>query len=204
MEEIQKSPIVICIRNNDAEQAIRGARAVLDGGLRVIEVTLTTPEAPRIIRELSKDSRAIVGAGTLLTPEDVQTVVEAGGRFGMSPVSDPAVIEAAKKAGLFFAPGTSTPSEILRAHQLGADVVKVFPIGPLGGAGFIRAVRGPLPDIPLLPTNGVSLENLSDFFKAGVFAVGVGREILDPEALQTGEYERITEKAIQFAEALPD
>jgi len=203
MEELRQNPIVLCIRNEDPDRALEGARAALDGGLRVIEVTLTTPNALAIIAKLSQDPRAIVGAGTLLSEEDPQKVVEAGGRFGLSPVCDPKVMESAKKAGLFFAPGTSTPSEIVRAHQLGAEVVKVFPIGPLGGPNFIRAVRGPLPHIPLLPTNGVSLENLSEYFEAGVFAVGVGREVLEPEALKARDYKQISERAAQFVAALP-
>ena len=120
----------------------------------------------------------------------------------MSPVSDPEVIATAHEADLFFTPGTSTPSEIVQAHRLGAEVVKVFPIGLLGGPGYIRAIRGPLPHIPLLPTNGVSLENLPAFFEAGVYAVGVGREVLDPDAMESGRFEIITEKAGRFANAI--
>jgi 2-dehydro-3-deoxyphosphogluconate aldolase/(4S)-4-hydroxy-2-oxoglutarate aldolase len=202
MKEIRESPVVICIRCDDADLAIRCARAVLDGGLKIIEVTLTTPGALEIINELADDPRAVVGAGTMLRPEDVSRVVDAGGRFGLSPVSDPAVVPAAKEAGLFFVPGASTPSEIVQAHARGSEVVKVFPVGQLGGPGFIRAVRGPLPHIPLLPTNGVSLGNLPEFFEAGVFAVGVGREVLDPEAMKAGRFDVITENARRFADAI--
>ncbi len=195
--------MVVCLRCDDANHALKGARAVLDGGLKIIEVTLTTPNAIEIISELSRDPRAVVGAGTVLTPVDVSKVVNAGGRFGMSPVSDPEVIRAAQKEDLFFTPGASTPSEIMQAHRLGVQVVKVFPIGQLGGPGFIRAIKGPLPHIPLLPTNGVSLQNLPEFFEAGVFAVGVGREIIDPQALEDENFGIITENARRFAEAIP-
>ena len=112
-------------------------------------------------------------------------------------------MRAAHEAGLLFIPGAGTASEIYRAHQLGAQVVKVFPIGSLGGPGFIKAVRGPLPSIPLLPTNGVTLETVPDFFEAGVWAVGAGAQVICPEAMAQGNWHEITSLAEAFLAAIP-
>lgn len=155
-------------------------RAVARGGLRVLEVTLTTPHALKAIQVLSKDDAVVVGGGTVLTVEDVRSVAKAGGQFAFSPVVDTAVIEEAHRHGLVAVPGTSTPTEMLLAHRAGADLVKVFPSGPLGGADFLRKVRGPLPDIPLVPTSGPTAASLAEYLDAGAVAVGVGGEELFP------------------------
>ncbi len=202
LEAIAASPVVVCIRRDDAQSALWAARAALDGGVRVIEVTLTTPGALEVITALAADERAVPGAGTVLEPAQAERVAEAGGRFALSPVTDPEVIEAAHRFGLLAVPGASTPGEIVAARRAGARVVKVFPIGPLGGPDFIRAVRGPLPDIPLLPTNGVGLERVDDYFDAGVFAVGVGREIFAAGTVENRQLEAVRERAAAFAAAV--
>ena len=199
IEEIAASPVVVCIRQGDARSALWAAQAALDGGLRVIEVTLTTPGALEVISTLAADPRALPGAGTVLEPDDAARVAEAGGRFALSPVADPAVVEAAHREGLLAVPGAATPGEIVAARRAGARVVKVFPIGPLGGPDYIRAVRGPLPEIPLLPTNGVGLERVGEYFEAGVFAVGVGREIFPPGSIEGRRLEEVRERAEAFA-----
>lgn len=174
LEALIASPVVVCIRHDDTDKARRDIQAVLAGGLRMIEVTLTTPGALELIAELADDDRAVAGAGTVLTPEQAQRVAEAGARFALSPVFEPGVVAMAQKLELLMAPGCSTPTEMHRAHRFGAQLIKVFPAGALGGADYIRAVRGPLPDIPILATNGVTLERLPRYFEAGVVAVGIG------------------------------
>lgn len=184
---IRAAQLVLCVRCADAETARAGAFAALAGGLTAIEVTLTTPGALDLIAELAADPRALPGAGTVLTPADADAVADAGGRFAFSPITDPAVIDACHARGLLAVPGAATPGEIVAAHRAGARVVKVFPIGPLGGPAYLRAVRGPLPDIPLLPTNGVTLETLPAYLAAGVHAVGAGSDIMasgDPATIE--------------------
>jgi len=122
----------------------------------------------------------VSGAGTVLTPEDARRVADAGGRFAMSPVLDPEVVEETHRLGMLAVPGAGSATEILRAHRTGARLVKVFPSGPLGGPDFLRKVRGPLPHIPLVPTSGPSADNLAEYVAAGAVAVGVGSEVFTP------------------------
>lgn len=183
LRAVLEDRVFVCIRFGAAEteegiEAVLAAcRAVLDGGLRLLEITLTTPGALDIMSALAGDSRAIVGAGTVLAPDDVSAVARAGARFVLSPVFDPAVVDAAKAEGLLSVPGAATPGEILAAHRHGAALVKVFPAGALGGPDYLRAVRGPLPRVRLVPTSGPSAETIAEYMAAGAVAVGVGREI---------------------------
>jgi 2-dehydro-3-deoxyphosphogluconate aldolase / (4S)-4-hydroxy-2-oxoglutarate aldolase len=170
--------VILCIRLDSAAGVVEGCQAALRGGLRVVELTLTTPGALDAMRVLSQDPAALVGAGTVLSPDDVKAVAQAGGRFVLSPVFDREVIDTAHTLGLLAIPGTATPTEILAAHRYGAKLVKVFPSGALGGPAYLRAVRGPLPDVPLIPTSGPTSENLAEYFAAGARAVGVGAEVI--------------------------
>jgi 2-dehydro-3-deoxyphosphogluconate aldolase/(4S)-4-hydroxy-2-oxoglutarate aldolase len=158
-------------------QLLDACRAAARGGLRVLEITLTTPGALEAIRVLSREKGLVVGAGTVLTVETARDVAEAGGVFAMSPVLDASVVAETHRLGLLAVPGTGTATEILAAHRSGARLVKVFPSGPLGGPDFLRKVRGPLPDIPLVPTSGPTAESIADYVAAGAVAVGVGGEV---------------------------
>ena len=173
--------VIVAIRLGDGSALLDVCRALADGGIRVLELTLTTPGALDAIRELSGADDLLVGAGTVLTTDDVAAVAEAGGRFALSPVCNTQVLEAASAAGLLAIPGTSTPTEIQSAHEFGARFVKVFPSAPLGGAEYIRLVRGPLPNVPIIPTSGPTAETLGDYLDAGAVAVGVGGRELFPE-----------------------
>ena len=178
--EVLKEGVILCIRMGADDPVLDACRAALDGGLRVLEITLTTPGALEIISELSMDERAIVGGGTVITPEDARAVSIAGGRFALSPAFHPQVVDEAHLHGLLSIPGTATPSEMLAAWRHGAMAIKVFPSGQLGGPAYLKAVRGPFPDIPLVPTSGPDSENIVDYFEAGAVAVGVGAEVFPP------------------------
>ncbi len=199
---LRREVIVACVRTDDAEVAEEASFAALRAGVRVLEVTLTTPGALRIIERLAKEPDAIPGAGTALDPEDVRRVQEAGGRFALSPVTDEAVIAAAKERGLFFAPGAATPTEVLFARRKGARVVKIFPIGPLGGVAFLRAIGGPLKGIPFLPTNGVKTDEIKAYLDAGSIALGFGREVFPPEALARRDMKAVEEAARKLVAAV--
>lgn len=171
---------VLCVRLDAAEGLVERCRAAVRGGLRALEVTLTTPGALDAIRALSDLPDALPGAGTVLAPAQVEAVADAGGRFVLSPVFDPAVVDAAHARGLLAVPGAATPTEILAAWRHGAHLVKVFPAGALGGPAFLRAVRGPLPDVSLVPTNGPTSGDVAAWLAAGAALVGVGAEVCAP------------------------
>jgi len=177
---VLKDRVILCIRLTDGAAVMDACHAAMKGGLGVIELTLTTPGALEVMTQLADDPSACVGAGTVLSTKDVEAVAAAGGRFAMSPVYDAEVVTAAHQNGLLAVPGAATPGEIFAAHRSGARMVKVFPSAALGGPAFLRAVRGPLPHIPMVPTSGPTAETLGDYFAAGAVAVGVGGEVFPP------------------------
>ena len=195
--------VILCVRLGEGVPIIEGCRAAARGGLKIFEVTLTTPGALKLIKTLSQDEDILVGAGTVLSPEDVGPVADAGGRFALSPVFDPEVVDEVHRRGLLAVPGAGTPKEILAAYRGGATLVKVFPAASLGGPRFLSAVRGPLPDIPLIPTSGPSAETIADYMAAGAVAVGVGREVFTegftPESVEKAS--RRVRKAMTEARA---
>jgi 2-dehydro-3-deoxyphosphogluconate aldolase/(4S)-4-hydroxy-2-oxoglutarate aldolase len=156
---------------------VEACAAAVRGGLTVLEVTLTTPGALDAIAHFARVDGVVAGGGTVLTREDARAVAAAGGRFALSPVFDADVVDEAHRLGLLAVPGTATATEILNAHRHGARLVKVFPAAALGGAAYIRALRGPLPHIPLVPTNGITAQNVADYMEAGAVAVGVGGDV---------------------------
>lgn len=169
--------IILCVRLGPEIPVLDATRAAAAGGLTVIEMTLTTPGALEAIEMLAKEKHLLVGGGTILTARDVRSVADAGARFIMSPVFDTSVLDEAERHGILAIPGASTSTEIITAYRAGARVVKVFPAAQLGGPDFLKAVRGPLPHIPLIPTSGPTAETLADYFAAGASAVGVGGEV---------------------------
>jgi len=169
--------IILCIRMQGEGVVLDACRAAVAGGLRVLEITLTTPGALGIIRELAADEDLLVGAGTVLTTEDVAAVDDAGGRFALSPVFDAEVVDEAGRRGLLAIPGAATATEILAAWRHGVPLVKVFPSGALGGSAYLKAVRGPLGHIPMIPTSGPTSDTMDEWVAAGAAAVGVGPEV---------------------------
>lgn len=180
VRDVLADGVFLCVRLGAGAPLVDACRAAVRGGLSLLEITLTTPGALQAIETLAREDGVVAGAGTVLTPADARRVADAGGRFAMSPVFDPAMIDEAHRLGLLAVPGTSTPSEILAAHRHGARLVKVFPAAVLGGAAYIRAIRGPLPDIPIVPTNGITAETIAEYIAAGAVAVGVGGDVFPP------------------------
>jgi 2-dehydro-3-deoxyphosphogluconate aldolase / (4S)-4-hydroxy-2-oxoglutarate aldolase len=189
------------IRCDSPEVAVRVAEVLIDAGLRVAEITLTVPGAIDAIAEVSRrisPQRALVGAGTVTTADEARDAMRAGARFIVSPCLVPEVIDAARAEGVPVIPGALTPTEILQAFRAGAELVKVFPAQSLGGPAYIKALRGPFPDLPLVPTGGVDLDNVADYIRAGATAVGVGSELVSRDALARGDYDAIAARARQF------
>lgn len=191
---IARARLIGVIRAQGPEEAAWAARAAIAGGLELVEVTFTTPQAERAIAMLAQ-AGIMVGAGTILDVADARRAIAAGARFLVSPHTDPAVIATAQEADVWVAAGTATPTEMLVAHRLGADGIKIFPAEALGGARFVKLVRDPLPFLPLMPTGGVNADNMAAYLEAGCLAVGVSSALFPQEALARREDEAIALRA---------
>ncbi len=195
--------IIPVIRAPSADAAVAVVEALLQAGLRVAEITMTVPNAIDAIASVAKRfaGKVLVGAGTVTDAETVRRARDAGAEFIVSPCLVREVVEAAHHAEIAVLPGALTPTEVFEAFRLGGDMVKIFPAQSVGGAAYLRALRGPFPDIPLVPTGGVTLENIGEMFKAGAAAVGVGTELISKDALGRRDYAAIGTLAAQFLAA---
>ncbi len=196
--------IIPVIRAESADAAMAVVEALMEAGLTVAEITMTVPGAIEAIASVAKrfGDKVLVGAGTVTDAETVRRALDAGAEFIVSPCLVPAVIEAARRAGVAVLPGALTPTEVFEAFRLGGDMVKVFPAQNVGGAAYLRALRGPFPEIPLVPTGGVTLDNVGEVFKAGAVAVGVGSEMISKDALARRDYAAIGALATRFLAAV--
>jgi 2-dehydro-3-deoxyphosphogluconate aldolase/(4S)-4-hydroxy-2-oxoglutarate aldolase len=198
--------IIPIIRASSANAVVPVTEALLQAGLPICEITLTIPNAIDAIGAVAKrfPGQVLVGAGTVTDAETARRAVEAGAEFIVTPCLIPEVrevIEAAHRADVAVLPGALTPGEVFEAFRLGGDMVKVFPVQSVGGAAYLRALRGPFPDIPLVPTGGVTLENIAELFQEGAAAVGVGTELISKDALARRDYAAIGALAKQFLAA---
>ena len=196
--------IVPVVRTLSAETAIRAIEAIYRGGVRAAEITMTVPGAVRALEKVADQfgDKIVLGAGTVLDPETARICMLAGAEFFVTPSLRPATIEICKRYSKFVCPGALTPTEVLTAWEAGADAVKVFPCGNVGGAKYIKALKGPFPQIEMIPTGGVNLETIGEFLKAGACAVGVGGELVDAKAVKEGRFEVIVERAQQYLAAI--
>ncbi|HKA60440.1 MAG TPA: bifunctional 4-hydroxy-2-oxoglutarate aldolase/2-dehydro-3-deoxy-phosphogluconate aldolase [Gemmatimonadales bacterium] len=195
--------IIPIVRAPSADIAVPVAEALLQAGLPVVEITMTVPNAIEAIGGLAKRfaGKMLIGAGTVTDAETARRTLSAGAEFIVTPCLVPEVIEAANRAQVAVLPGALTPSEIVEAFRKGGDLVKIFPAQSVGGAAYLRALRGPFPGIPLVPTGGVTLENVAEMFKAGAAAVGIGTELISKEALARRDYAAIGALAAKFIAA---
>lgn len=196
MQQIEVCGIVAIIRASSADELIEAAAAIHAGGVDVIEVTMTTPNALQVINDVSSTygDKVLVGAGSVLDAETARAVMLSGADFVVSPVTKPDVIEICNRYGKVVIPGAFTPTEILMAWETGADYVKVFPSSGVG-ADYIKDVKAPLPQIPLVPTGGINAENAADFITAGASALGVGSALVNNQLIAAGEFATLTERA---------
>jgi 2-dehydro-3-deoxyphosphogluconate aldolase/(4S)-4-hydroxy-2-oxoglutarate aldolase len=196
---IEEIGIVPAIRFSSAEDALFAAKAVADSGIPIAEITMTVPGAVEVISELVRERpELIVGAGTITDNETALRCLNAGAMFLTSPGLDLQVVNFALNHDVVVFPGAITPSEIMAAWKAGSDFVKVFPCSRLGGAGYIRALKSPFPHVPMIASGGVSQGNTADFILAGAAAVGIGRDLINPEAVQRRELDWIRELAGRF------
>jgi 2-dehydro-3-deoxyphosphogluconate aldolase/(4S)-4-hydroxy-2-oxoglutarate aldolase len=200
--ELADRRLVSVIRAATPEAALAAAHAVADGGVAMVEITFTVPEAARVMAEVAKRTEVTMGAGTVLRPEQAEAALAAGARFVIAPNFSPAVARVALAAGVMYCPGAYTTGEILAARDAGAHVVKVYPVGVAGGPDYIRIIRDPLPDIPMLAAGGTNLDNLVPFLEAGCVGVGLGGSLADPRLAAAGDFAEITRRARAFTARL--
>jgi len=196
-QRIRNIGIVPVVRAASAQQAMLAAEAVCAGGIPIVEITMTVPGAIELIAKLVKGvaSNVLVGAGTVLDAETAQRCIDAGAQFLVSPGFDLETVQLAKRAGTLIVAGALTPTEVIAAWKAGSDLVKIFPCGTVGGARYIKALKAPLPQIPMVPTGGVNLSTAADFIQAGAVALGIGGELVSASALQSGKIQEIVETA---------
>jgi 2-dehydro-3-deoxyphosphogluconate aldolase / (4S)-4-hydroxy-2-oxoglutarate aldolase len=200
---IRKSGVVAVVRTRESDRVTAIAEALIEGGLTAIEITTTVPGAVDVLRTLSGalGNRVLLGAGTVLDPETARRVIDAGARFVVSPIFRKDLLKLCHAEDVAVVPGCFTPTEIFEAWESGADFVNVFPANVLGPAYF-RSLRGPIPHLPIIPSGGVTLDNVAEWIGAGAVALGVQTALLDPQAIASGHYGVLTARASAFLAAV--
>jgi 2-dehydro-3-deoxyphosphogluconate aldolase / (4S)-4-hydroxy-2-oxoglutarate aldolase len=206
IERIEAIGVVPVIRASSADEAARVIDAIAEGGIDVFEITMTVPGAVGLIQDIGTKygASAVVGAGTVMNPETAKRCIDAGAQFVISPSLNLDTIAACRPRGIAVMPGALTPTEIVTAWNAGADFVKVFPAEALGGATYLKNLKGPLPHVKIIPTGGVSLANAADFIRAGARAVGVGTELVNLNAIRAGNPGLIKERAKQYLQIVKE
>ena len=202
LNKIREIGVVPVVRASSADEALRVVDAIREGGVPVLEITMTVPGAVQVIEEIVKrhGNDVLVGAGTVLDPETARACILAGAQFVVSPALNLDTIETCRRYSIGIMPGALTPTEVITAWQAGADVVKVFPCGAMGGASYLKSLKAPFPQVDLIPTGGVSLKTAADFIAAGAMALGVGADLVDTKAIKEGNPSKVTEAARQYVE----
>ena len=203
LQRVLDSGLVAIIRASSSEQLVSVARALYEGGIDIIEVTFTTPGVVEVISAVRKElgRKVLLGAGTVLDPETARAAILAGAEFLVSPCVNLEVIKLGLRYDKLVMPGAYTPTEIVTAWEAGADVVKLFP-ADIGGAPYLKALKGPLPQVRLMPTGGVNQQTLKDFVNAGACAVGLGSQLVEKDALEQGNFARIQQLASEYVQLM--
>jgi 2-dehydro-3-deoxyphosphogluconate aldolase/(4S)-4-hydroxy-2-oxoglutarate aldolase len=204
IQRIRGVGVIPVVRAASAEEAIEVVEAIKAGGISLLEITMTVPGAVQVIEQLVKrfGDQAVVGAGTVLDMEVAQACIAVGAQFIVSPALNLETIKCCREKDIAIMPGALTPTEVVTAWDAGADFVKVFPCGAVGGASYIKSLKAPLPQIELVPTGGVNLKTAASFIEAGAAAIGVGADLVAVKAIRAGQPEKVTEAARAFVEAV--
>jgi len=204
LEKIRSIGVIPVVRASSGDEALQAVEAIKAGGLPILEITMTVPGAIDIIKVIDQryGDQVLVGAGTVLDAETARACVQAGAQFVVSPALNLETIAYCRDAACAVMPGALTPTEVVTAWLAGADMVKVFPCGAMGGASYIKSLRAPLAQIELVPTGGVSLSTAASFIEAGATAIGVGADLVDIKAIRAGQSEKLTETTRAYLEAV--
>ncbi len=206
LRRITEVGVIPVVRAASPEEAIQVIDAIKEGGLSILEITMTVPRALKVIERVADryGDEVVVGAGTVLDPETARACILAGASFVVSPSLNIHTLELCRRYSVAVFPGALTPTEVVTAWQAGADAVKVFPCGAVGGAKYLASLKGPLPQIDMIPTGGVSLATARGFVAAGAYALGVGADLADLTAIRAGEPPKVTEAATAYISAVRD
>lgn len=204
VKRIERGTLVPVVRAPTADLAVKAVEAILEGGISTFEITLTVPGAVQVIESLVKRfaSRALIGAGTVLSAEQAAACIDVGAQFIVSPGFDAATVELVLRRGLPCMPGALTPTEVITAWKAGVDMVKIFPCSAMGGAKYLKSLKGPLPQVKMLPTGGVNATTVHEYLAAGAAALGIGSELVDAQALAAGKLDVITARAKELVDAV--
>jgi 2-dehydro-3-deoxyphosphogluconate aldolase / (4S)-4-hydroxy-2-oxoglutarate aldolase len=196
--------IIPVVRAASVEEANRAVEAICAGGIPVVEITMTVPNAITVIRELvqRRGGDVLIGAGTVTNAEQAESCVRAGAQFLVSPGLSTSVLSVARVNNRLAIPGALTPTELMNAQELGARLIKIFPCGNLGGPKYLKSLKAPFPHAQLIPTGGVNAANAAEFMAAGAYALGVGADLIDAAALREGNLEKITAAAKELVQAV--
>ena len=200
LRKIAEVGLVPVVRAPSADEAMKVVDAIREGGVPVLEITMTVPGAIGVMEQVARcfGADVVLGAGTVLDAETARACILAGARFVVSPALNLGTIEMCRRYSVAVIPGALTPTEVVAAWSAGADVVKIFPCGALGGASYIKSLKAPLPQVDMIPTGGVSVKTAADFIKAGSMALGVGADLVDTAAIRDGNAKFVTEKAREY------
>lgn len=200
IETMERHQLAVAVRTETPEQAYGAAMACIQGGIRLVEITFSVPDAAEVIKKISEAEGISVGAGTVLGTDDARKALDAGASYIVSPNLDEDVVRFTKKEGAVSIPGACTPTEIYRAHLAGADIVKLFPFVEIGGLGFLKAIRGPFPFIKYMLCGGANMENISAYVAAKAAGILIGSSIIRRELVERGDWQAIGELARAFVE----
>lgn len=203
LEKVKELGLLAVIRGPSPELTVKMVEALVQGGVKGIEITYSTPNAEEVVKTLADKfgNNILLGMGTLTKPDQTISAKNAGAMFLVSPVCEDTLVKAMVDSGLLAMAGALTPTEVFRAYNLGVDVVKIFP-GSLGGPSYIKALKGPFPYIPMMPTGGVNAANAAEWFAAGVVAVGAGSELCPPQLAKEGRFSEISQNAADFVKTI--
>lgn len=203
LNKVKELGLLAVIRGPSPELTIQMVEALVRGGVLGIEITYSTPNAEEVVRALAAKfgDSIVLGMGTLTKPEQAKSAKAAGANFLVSPICEPTLVKSMVDTGLLTMAGALTPTEVFQAYSLGTDVIKIFP-GSLGGPAYIKALKGPFPYIPMMPTGGVNAANVAEWFAAGVVAVGAGSELCPPQLAKEGKFDEISQKAAEFVKVI--
>jgi 2-dehydro-3-deoxyphosphogluconate aldolase/(4S)-4-hydroxy-2-oxoglutarate aldolase len=203
LEKVKELGLLAVIRGPSPELTVEMVAALVAGGILGIEITYSTPNAEDVVRTLTRKfaNSIVIGMGTLTKPEQSLSAKEAGASFLVSPICEPILVKSMVASGLLSMAGALTPTEVFQTYELGTDVIKVFP-GSLGGPAYVKALKGPFPYIPMMPTGGVNAGNIAEWFAAGVVAVGAGSELCPPQLAREGKFDEISRRAAEFVQVV--
>jgi 2-dehydro-3-deoxyphosphogluconate aldolase/(4S)-4-hydroxy-2-oxoglutarate aldolase len=203
LEKVKELGLLAVIRGPSPELTVKMVEALVAGGVLGIEITYSTPNAENVVKTLAKkfEDSIVLGMGTLTKPEPAESAKAAGSSFLVSPICETKLVKAMVKTGLLTMAGALTPTEVFQAYNLGADVIKIFP-GSLGGPAYIKALKGPFPYVPMMPTGGVNAANVAEWFSTGVVAVGAGSELCPPQLAKDGKFDEISKRASEFVQVV--